>query len=401
MGFVTDPARPIEPSRPAIEAYEDPAPFAATAQGHALQFFPGGDDRFKAMIDLIEAAQRTLKVAFYIYAPDESGRRFRDCLTAAARRGVQVELLIDGFGADAHKAFFRELIEAGGKFCCFIPHFGVRFLIRNHQKIVSADGEVAMLGGFNIEDSYFAAPCAEGWNDLAVTVRGPIVERVETWFDELWDWAVTPHARFRSMLRKLRRWHTGEGHVRLLIGGPTRGLSSWARCVSRDLVAAHKLDMVMAYFSPAPKLLKRIKRIARRGEARLVMAAKSDNGATIGASRALYKGLLRSKARVFEFQPTKLHTKLIVLDDRVYLGSANFDMRSLFVNLEIVLMIEDAALADTMREFIAGYLPWCEEITPELQQQRATLLTRARWWASWFLVSVVDYSVSRRLNLGL
>jgi cardiolipin synthase A/B len=217
----------------------------------------------------------------------------------------------------------------------------------------------------------------------------------------LWNWANQPKARFRALLHKLRHWHPGHDPVRLLIGGPTRGLSSWAKCVSQDLVNGERLDMMMAYFSPSRRLLKRIHRIARHGEARLVLAAKSDNGATIGASRALYTGLLKARARIWEFLPAKLHTKLIVIDDRVYIGSANFDMRSLYLNLEIVLMIEDAALADTVREFIAHYVPYSEEITPRLHKQRATWFNRARWWASWFLVSVVDYSVSRRLNLGL
>jgi cardiolipin synthase len=386
---------------PADATYRDPPPFAVSAQGHDLEFFPAGKDRFDALIALIESARATLKVAFYIYAEDDSGRRFRDALTAAARRGVAVELLLDGFGAEAHEAFFAGLIEAGGKFCCFIPRWGANFLIRNHQKIVSADGKVAMLGGFNIEDSYFTAPSVQGWTDLAFTVEGPVVQRVETWFEELWDWAVTPHAQLRSMLRKLRRWQDGDGPVRLLIGGPTRGLSSWARSLSQDLVHAKRLDMIMAYFSPAARLIMRMHRIARRGEARLVLPAKSDNGATIGASRALYKGLLRAGAKIWEFEPTKLHTKLIVLDDRVYLGSANFDMRSLYVNLEIVLLIEDAALAAKMREFVDWHLPHSEAITREVHKSRATVWNKARWWASWFLVTVVDYSVSRRLNLGL
>lgn len=388
-------------ARKAGKPYRDPPPFALAAQGHAFEFFPGGRDRFRALIGLIDGARSTLKVAFYIYAEDNSGRRFRDALTRAARRGVRVELLVDGFGAEAHRAFFADLLEAGGQFCCFIPRWGARYLIRNHQKIVSVDGRIAMLGGFNIEDAYFTPPTADGWNDLALTVEGPVVERVESWFDELWDWAVTPGAQFRSMLRRLKRWRPGEEPVKLLIGGPTRGLSSWARAVGHDLVHAKRLDLVMAYFSPSPRLLRRIQRIARRGEARLVLPARSDNGATIGASRALYKGLLKAGAQLFEFLPARLHTKLIVLDDKTYVGSANFDMRSLYLNLEIVLLVEDPALAERMREYAAHHFPVSREITRALHKRRATLWNRARWWASWFLVSVVDYSVSRRLNLGL
>jgi cardiolipin synthase len=131
------------------------------------------------------------------------------------------------------------------------------------------------------------------------------------------------------------------------------------------------------------------------------MAGHSDNPATVGASRALYGRLLAAGARIWEFQPSKLHTKLIVLDDTVYIGSANFDMRSLYLNLEIVVAIEDKALADRMRGFVAAHLPASLEVTPEVYRQWATPWNRLRWRASWFLVSVVDYTVSRRLNLGL
>jgi cardiolipin synthase len=384
-----------------MAAFHDPPPFTVEAQGLTLRFQPGGRDRLEALTALIEGAREQLKVAFYIFATDECAVRVRDALVAAARRGVDVRLIVDGFGADADERFFAPLVEAGGTFCCFIARWSVRYLIRNHQKIVVADERIAMLGGFNVEDSYFAGPGEDGWNDLAFTIEGPVVARVSDWFDELEDWAKRPNAQLRSIRRKVRRWDCGEGPVQLLIGGPTKGLSSWARAVGRDLVEGERLAMTMAYFSPPPRLLKRMYRIARKGETRLLFPAKSDNGATIGAARALYSKLLEAGARIWEFQPCKLHTKLIVLDDAVYLGSANFDMRSLFLNLEIVLKVEDAALAERMRQYMAHHLEAAEEITPELHARRATWLNRLRWRLSWFLVAVVDYTVSRRLNLGL
>ena len=219
-----------------------------------------------------------------------------------------------------------------------------------------------MLGGFNIEDDYFAPPEDDGWLDLAMTVEGSLVEQVSQWFDQL---------------------------------------EAWAREVSRDLIEGDRLDMIMAYFSPAVRLRRRIARIARKGETRLIMPARSDNAATIGAARALYGKLLQAGARIWEFEACKLHTKLIVLDDTVYLGSAIFDMGSLYLNLEIVVAIEDKGLAERMREYVAGHLPASIEVTPELYRQWATPWNRLRWWASWFLVSVVDYTVSRKLNLGL
>lgn len=388
-------------SAEAPQPYRDPEPFSISAQGQALTFYPGGGDRLATLLRLIEGAERSLKLAFYIFAPDESGRRVRDAVTAAARRGVAVSLIVDSFGSATDNGFFAEFEAAGGCYCCFSPKWNLRYLIRNHQKIVVADERVAMLGGFNIEDGYFAPPEGEGWLDLALTVEGSLVERVSQWFEQLETWARDPKARFRTIRRRVRDWDAGPGPVQLLIGGPTKGLSSWAREVSRDLIQGERLDMVMAYFSPAVRLRRRISRIAEKGQTRLIMAAKSDNAATIGAARALYGKLLQAGARIWEFQPCKLHTKLIVLDDTVYLGSANFDMRSLYLNLEIVVSIEDKALAERMREFVSGYLAASVEVTPELYRQWATPWNRLRWRVSWFLVSVVDYTVSRKLNLGL
>ncbi|MGX7894290.1 phospholipase D-like domain-containing protein [Tsuneonella sp. HG222] len=386
---------------PAAADWRAPDPFAFEAQGQSLVFYPGGQDRFDALLALIAQARTSLRIAFYIFSPDASGIQVRDAVIEAARRGVAVSVVVDGFGAKAGAEFFAGLVEAGGTFCCFMPRWSVRYLIRNHQKMVVVDGEIAMLGGFNVEDSYFAPPAENGWNDLAFTVRGSLVGRVAHWFDTLEEWARQPGGRFRDIRRRVREWDSGTAPVQLLVGGPTRGLSSWARCVSRDLIRGERLDMMMAYFSPPFRLRKRIRRIAEKGNTRLVMAGKSDNNATIGASRALYRKLLKAGAQLWEFNACKLHTKLIVLDDAVYMGSANFDMRSLYVNLEIVVRIEDKALADRMSAFIGQHIPASLEITPALHERRATVWNRIRWWSSWFLVSVVDYTVSRKLNLGL
>ena len=381
--------------------YRDPEPFAAEAQGLSLWFYPGGRDRLAAMLELIRNARESLKIAFYIFATDESGVVVRDALAEAARRGVAVHLIVDGFGAAADRAFFAPMIEVGGTYSSFIGKWTRRYLIRNHQKMVIADGKIAMLGGFNVENGYFAPPGKDGWSDLAFTVEGPVVARIGDWFDELLDWVSHPAAQFRSISRKVHWWDCGSGPVQVLIGGPSRGLSSWAREVGRDLVEGERLDMIMAYFSPWPRLQKRIQRIARHEQTRLVFPAWSDNGATIGAARALYSKLLKAGARIWEFQPSKLHTKLIVLDNAVYLGSANFDMRSLYLNLEIVLRIEDAGLAECLRRYLEHHLTAAEEITPAIHAARATWYNRLRWRLSWFLVGVLDYTVTRRLNLGL
>ncbi len=385
-----------------LDLFRDAAPFGARVGEDQFCIYPAGKDRLAALIALIEEARATLDLTFYIFENDKVGVRVRDALAAAARRGVAVRLIIDGFGSsDTDEAFFADLVDAGGDFCRFSAKRSVRYLIRNHQKIVVVDGARAMIGGFNIAEAYFAPPADNGWHDLGMTIEGPAVTPLQHYFDRLYTWTQNPHAQWRTIRRLIRQWDPGSGKVGLLLGGPTSRLSPWARSVSFDLKHGKKLDMIMAYFSPAQSLLRRIGRIARNGETRLVMAGKSDNGATIGATRLLYGYLLKRRAKIYEFTPCKLHTKLIVLDDRVYIGSANFDMRSLYINAEIMLRIDDTAFANRMRAYVATHIPYSEAITPEVHRERATVLNRIRWALSWFLVTVVDYTVSRNLNFGL
>lgn len=398
---MTGEPSPPEPAHP--PAFRDEAPFQVTAQGQAMTFYPAGSDRLNALLALIDGAGSSLRLCFYIFVDDHAGVQVRDALVAAARRGVDTRLIVDGFGASAddNSPFFAEFREAGGHYHVFTPRFGRRYLIRNHQKMAIADDTRALVGGFNIEHGYFDPPEVNGWRDLGVLIEGSVVAELARWYAALEDWLANPRQQLFAIRRQVRRWNGGSGPVRLLIGGPTEGLSGWARQIGQDLKTGSRVAMVMAYFSPSAGLLRRIARIGRTGEAQLVLAGKSDNGATIGATRSLYTYLLKRRVRIWEFQPCKLHTKLIVIDDVTYIGSANFDMRSLFLNLELMIRIEDAALAERMRTFVAGHQPWSDEIHLPDHRRRATLWTRLRWGLSWFLVTVVDYTVSRRLNLGL
>ncbi len=405
-------AKPSAPStdRPELEPhrtdFRDMEPFSLQAQGLDLTFYPAGADRLAALLALIDGAHRSLRLFYYIFAMDDASVAVRDALTRAAGRGVATTLILDGFGASADDGFLRPFTAAGGKLLRFSARWNVRYLIRNHQKMAIADDRLALIGGFNVEQAYFDPPQVNGWHDLGVLVAGEAVSGLTRWYGLLERCTADPHTHFAAIRRLVREWDPGAGPVRWLVGGPTRGLSPWARSLYRDIATGSRLDMVMAYFSPRSGLVRRLGGLARRAAeagdgVRLVLAGKSDNAATIGAARANYGRLLRRGARICEFQPCKLHMKLIVIDDVTYVGSANFDMRSLYLNLEIMLRIEDAALATRMREFIACHLPWSLEVTPALHRQRLTVWNRIRWSLSWFLVTVVDYTVARRLNLGL
>lgn len=364
--------------------------------GHRLVLLEGGAERLDALLALIDGAERSLRLLFYIFLADSVGTRVRDAAVAACRRGVAVSLLIDGFGSDdAPDDFFRPLEAVGGRVCRFLPRFGRRYLLRNHQKMAIADERAAIVGGFNVADDYFAA---DGWRDLGLKVEGPAVRHLAGYFDAVTDWAARPQGRIRDLNHIIAAASQGEGRLRWLLGGPTRRLSPWARTVKHEIRRARRLDMIAAYFAPNPGLLRAIRRLAAHSVVRIVTAAKSDNSTTIAAARHTYARLLRRGARLFEYQPTKLHTKLFVIDDAVFIGSANCDMRSLYLNLEVMLRVKDAGFAAAARAYVDHEIAESREVRLDRLRARAGWWTRTRWSFSYFLVAVVDYTVTRRLN---
>lgn len=370
--------------------------------GNRLTLLIDGPERLNALVALIEGAKKDLRVLYYMFLDDASGVRVRDALIDASERGVKVSLLVDGFGSTANKEFWRPVQDSQIGFCRFSPNYGRRYLLRNHQKLALADGRKVLTGGFNVSDDYFGTVESGAWRDIGIQVEGDSVKCLVSYFDDLFEWAGDPGRSIRELRRMLKQHSVTEGKLHWLFGGPTRRLSPWARAVRKDMMTASKLDMIAAYFAPSIGMLRRIAGVTKRGgSARLITAAKSDNRATIGAARNTYWWLLRRGVSIFEYQPTKLHTKLFVVDDVVHVGSANFDMRSLFLNLEMMLRIDDKEVAAAMRRLVDGEIEDSIEVTIESHRKARTLFARLRWWLAYFLVAVADYRISRRLNFGV
>ena len=373
-----------------------------TVDGNRLTMLPEGPERMAALLDLIRSARRTLRVLYYIYVDDEAGRAVRQALIEAVGRGVEVHLIVDGLGSEqaASRRFFEPLEQAGADMCRFVPRWGRRYLLRNHQKLALADEARVIVGGFNIEDSYFGTPDEAAWRDLGLLVEGPAAARLVGYFDALSRWAKRPRASMRTLARTLRAWSEPEGATRWLLGGPMRRLSPWARVVKRDMERARRIDLIAAYFAPNPAMLRRLDKAGKRGRVRLVLPSKLDHGAAVWAARFTYAGLLRKRVEIYEYLPTKLHTKLFVIDNVVHIGSANFDIRSMFLNLELMLRIENRAFAAHVRTYVEGEIAQSERITPELYKARTGPWTRLKQFAAYFVMAVLDYNVTRRLNFA-
>jgi len=381
------------------EHYTDPDALVVDACRHSFNFFFSGTERLTALLNLIGNANDSLKMCFYIFQADRAGQLLLQALVLAAQRGVSVQLIVDAFGSSATQTFFTPFQKAGGTVHFFQSRWNTHYLIRNHQKFIIADNEVVMTGGFNIGDRYFSSPKSNSWCDVGVIIKGDVVAKFVEWFGTLNQWVISPRPKFFELNRSIQSWSNGKGKVQLLMGGPSQMTSAWARAVKRDLAKAQNFDLAMAYFSPPRSIRRLIRKVSRKGRANLVIAGKSDNPTTLGASRALYGTLLKDNVEISEFKRCKLHMKLLVIDNITYFGSANFDFRSIRLNIELMVRVEDNKLATEMRNVISTMAEKSEHITQAWYKRRASIINRVRWRISWFLVSVIDYTVARRLNV--
>ncbi len=394
---VTAPVGPSAPASSDLDDYCEADRFEVTAQGHAFTFYPTGSDRLEALVEHIESAQATVDAFYYLFQPDTAGEKVRDALVEAARRGVKVRLIVDDFGSDAPPEFFEPIVEAGGQFSVFSARKNVRYLIRNHQKFAIVDQKRVMTGGANVSDHYFSPPCDNGWSDLSVAIEGEVVDSFTNWFGQILNWIESDSSELRKLRRMVRQWHPGDGKVQLLVGGPSVSLYGWAHQFRKDLISAKRLDTVSAYFTPQRSLRRLMGKVARRGEARIITAGKSDIDATIAAARLLYKGLLKAGVKIYEFQPSKLHMKLLVIDDFSYFGSANLDKRSIRINVELMVRVEDAGLAARLREMIDHIQDASEPITRKRYKELSGFPARLRWTGA-YILAMTDYWLTRRLN---
>ena len=371
--------------------------------GHDLHVVHSPQDRLGAVLGLIARAKKSIQMFFYMFGDDATGREVRDALVAAANNGVHVQLIIDSFGSgNVSDRFFDALVEAGGCYHCFSTRKGLGYIIRNHQKILIADSAHALVGGFNITDDYFGRAGDNSWEDLGIIVSGAQAQKLSDYFEDLARASNNGKVRYRSIRNIIHQWRPGIGQVQWLLGGPTNRISPWAITFKRSLEAGKRFDIVSAYFSPSQTILRRLAKAAKHNKrARLVVAGKTDNNATIAAARLLYRYLMRRKTRIFEFQSRPLHMKLMVIDDTVYIGSANLDVRSMFINLEIMVRIKDAGLALHMRKLIDELVTQSEEQTRILLKARDSYWSRFKAALAYFLVNSVDYTIGRRITFGL
>lgn len=321
--------------------------------GNAVELLPDGAVFFPRLMEVIRGARERLYVQFYIWRMDETGRKVRDELTAAARRGVKVRLMLDEVGCMwTWRRFFKEFEAAGGKFSwfgTFRPRRGAFHLnLRNHGKLVVADGEIALTGGMNIGDEYWTGKEGElPYRDLQMAVRGPVVTQLLQRFAQ--DWFFATQETLTGQQHYPKQEPPGDVSVQVVAGGPDNDLNEIQLSVLSVLHRAQKrVWMMTPYFVPEPPLLTALQLAAMRGvDVRIIVPNKGDHAYLTAVTRSYYEELLPHGVRIYEYRPRMLHAKVTTIDGLYAMaGSANLDIRSLRINFELNLLVAGPGLIE-------------------------------------------------------
>lgn len=359
-----------------------------------------GQTIFPAMLSAITTARATVQLETYIFSNGELGRRFLAALLTAAQRGVRVQVLIDAVGSwFLPQHFFDPLVAAGAEVRRFNPLHLWRFGVRDHRKLLICDESTIFIGGFNIADEYDGDGVVKGWCDLGVQLENPeLAKKLAASFDGLFLLASfhrQPLLRLRAFKR--RRQPENSPVAELLLTQPGRGASPFQASLYRDLAAAHNVRIISAYFLPTRRVRRELLRARRRGSrVQLILAGKSDVFISQLAARSRYHRLLKAGIEIYEYQPQILHAKLILIDDVVYVGSSNLDVRSLNLNYELMLRFKDKTIAGGAQKLFEQLLTRSHRI--EWQQWKQSQTFWSRWKNHWanFLLTRIDPLIALR-----
>lgn len=368
-------------------------------EGNRLRLLENGEEYFPLVFEAIAKAAQEVLIETFILFEDQVGNELQQRLIEAARRGVHVELVVDGYGSEElTPAFITALTDVGVRFKLFDPQprkLGYRTNIfrRLHRKTVIIDGKQALIGGINMSAEHLRVHGPESKQDYAVLVEGPVVEHIRAHFSKNNEVASSPRWRWRPWRqRQPEVLDEGKTGAMLVVRDNDRHRDDIER-VYRLGIRNAKRDIILAnaYFLPSYRLMREFRRAAERGvQVRLILQGRPDMPIVRWLARALDDDLLRAGVRIFEYTERPLHAKVAVIDDDwSTVGSSNLDPLSLFLNLESNLVMRDAEFAATLRGNLEGLIEHkCEELT--LQKARLPPMLRR-------LISVLAYHLLRRL----
>lgn len=358
--------------------------------GNEIDCLRNGEEAYPAMLEAIESARETLFLTTYIFETNATGRRFIGALTEAVRRGVDVRVIIDGLGDLYSLPRASALLRKSGvPVARFIPP---RFLIpplhvnlRNHRKLLVADGTTAFTGGMNIGDRHLAENLENPRRvvDMHFRLEGPIVKSLEEVFLE--DWAFVTGRYERGSDRTPQP--SGGAVCRVITDGPNDDLDKLAMILIGAITAAGKSVTIMTpYFVPPREIVAVLQAASLRGvRVTIILPEKNNLFYVHWATRNMLWELLQWGVEIYYQPPPFVHTKLFIVDDHyLHIGSANIDPRSLRLNFELVVEVYDKKLAAVLRAHVESVLERSRLVTLEEVDNRP-LPVRLRDSLAWLL----------------
>lgn len=336
-----------------------------------IEVLTNGEEFYEAELEAIRNAKRSVNLEAYIFQRGAVTRRFVDALTERARAGVKVNLVLDAIGSFATwNSYFKELRAAGGRvewYHGFKWHQLPRLNSRTHREIIVVDCSIAFVGGAGFADHWLISkPKRRRWRDTMCRIEGDAVSSVQATFIE-------------NFLEASGELMTGDEYfcfdqkpsesVTLVIDSSlTSGQSTRARMLFQTLLASAKerIDITTPYFLPDKGLRNEMVRALKRGVKLTIICPgqHNDHLLTRHASRRLYGEILKAGAEIHEYQPSMIHTKMLVVDGKwSVFGTTNLDHRSFTINDEVNVASNDRELAARFRQDFIRDLAVSKQIT--------------------------------------
>jgi cardiolipin synthase A/B len=348
--------------------------------GNRIDPLHNGEAAFPVMLQSIESAKKSLYLMSYIFDTSKIGWQFIDALSRAAHRGVDVRVIIDGVGELHSLTRAGDKLERRGiKLARFLEPTlfppAIHINLRNHRKIMIADGQTAYTGGMNISDRHMAGNLKNRNRviDIHFRLMGPIVTQLEQAFLE--DWAYCTGEQTEPTPSLPVKY--GTAICRAITDGPNEDIHKLSTILIGAVASAHKRILIMTpYFLPSDELISALKTAALRGiEVNIVLPSRNNLPFIKWAAQHMMYELLYWGIRVFFQPPPFVHSKLFVIDDQyAQIGSANIDPRSLRLNFELTIEIYDTQVSRTLSAHIEEKIKRSKEVTLKDIEQRPFLI---------------------------
>ena len=369
--------------------------------GNRVQLLEGGGEFFPALLQAIAAARQEIRLETYIFADDETGRQVAAALAGAARRGVRVHVLVDGFGSSGFMVSLgRTLLAAGVQVLVFRPEVS-RFRLRRHRlrrlhrKLACIDARLAFVGGINIVDDIDAPGLILPRHDYAVRLEGPLLDPLHQTMYRLWQlvrWTKLGRRPRKAARPAVVAESCGEVNAAFVLRDNLRHRRDIEDAYLRAIVAAkEEVILANAYFLPGRRFRRALMAASRRGvKVVVLLQGRVEYLLVHFASHALYGQLLDAGVRIFEYQPGFLHAKVAVIDGSwATVGSSNIDPFSLLLAREANLVVRNKSFAGQLRASLEQAMNRGAREVEREDWVRRPLATRIGRWLAYGLVRLM------------